>query len=105
MIDNTKLFEFIYEVVNGDGGDGDIAVVFTAQNHVVVANEFEQFLKTKPFGSWERRTFDNGDIHFWDHQESFTFSNNDHFCRWSELRDNPEQTIGKEPCTSKVIVP
>ena len=105
MTDNTKLFEFIHQAVTGECGDGDMAVVFTAQDHKIVADEFEKFLATKSYGSWERRTFDNGDIHFWDHQESFTFSNNDHFCYWHELRDNPEETKGKEPCTQKVVTP
>ena len=104
MTDNTKLFEFIYESVISDGGDGDCAVAFTAQDHKVVADEFEKFLATKPFGCWQRTNQEDGDVIFSDQQESFTFSNNDHFCYWHELRgQNP--VTDKTPCTQKVVTP
>jgi hypothetical protein len=46
----------------------------------------------------------NGDISFSDGQESFTISNNDHFCYWSDLR-GPNPIEDKTPCTQKVVVP
>lgn len=101
---NTKLFEYIYEAVTGECGDGDMAVVFTAQDHNVVADEFEKFLATKPFGCWQRTNQEDGDVIFSDDQESFTFSNRDHFCYWHELRgQNP--ITDKTPCTQKVVTP
>lgn len=101
---NIKLFEYIYESVLESGGDGDVAVVFTAQNHRVVADEFEKFLKTKPFGCWQRTNQEDGDVVFYDQQESFVFSNHDHFCYWRELR-GPNPVTDKTPCTQKVITP
>jgi hypothetical protein len=99
-----KLFEYIYEAVTGECGDGDMAVVFTAQDHKVVADEFEKFLATKPFGCWQRTNQEDGDVIFFDQQESFTFSNRDHFCYWHELRgQNP--VTDKTPCTQKVVTP
>jgi len=104
MQDNTKLFEFIYESVISDGGDGDLSLVLTAQDHRTVADQFEKFLATKPFGCWERTNQENGDVTFLDGQESFTISNNDHFCYWSDLR-GPNPVMDKVPCTQKVVVP
>lgn len=105
MQDNTKLFEFIYESVNNESGDGDLALVLTAQNHRTVADQFEKFLATKPFGCWKRSNQEDGDIIFSDGEESFTISNHDHFCYWSDLRKNPEYHLNKVPCTQKVVVP
>jgi len=105
MQDNTKLFEFIYESVNNESGDGDLALVLTAQDHRTVADQFEKFLSTKPFGCWKRTLHMNGDISFSDGEESFTISNHDHFCYWSDLRKNPEYHLDKVPCTQKVVVP
>jgi len=82
MIDNTKLFEFIYESVISDGGDGDLTVV--SSNHIELADQFEAFIKTKPYHNWSRKNLDDGDIIFWDNQESFVFSNHDHFCSYSD---------------------
>jgi hypothetical protein len=104
MTDNTKLFEFIYETVINEGGDGDLALVLTAQDHLVVADQFEEFLATNPFGCWQRTNRSDGSVLFWNNQESFILSNRDNFCSWSDLR-GPNPVKGKEPCTSKVIVP
>ena len=105
MTDNTKLFEFIHETVISEGGDGDVAVVFTAQDHKVVADEFEKFLATKPYGNWRRNNMEDGDVVFWDNQESFVFSNRDHFCCFSEGLSGKGYPEGKTPCSQKVVTP
>jgi len=103
MQDNTKLFEFIYESVISDGGDGDLALV--SSNHIELANQFEAFLKTKPYGNWwSRKDLDDGDIIFWDSHESFVFSNHDHFCSWSDSDLRKSNPGGKTPCSDKVVL-
>ena len=102
MLDNTKLFEFIYESVISDGGDGDLALV--SSNHIELANQFEAFLKSKPYGNWSRKDLDNGDIVFWDNQESFVFSNHDHFCSFSDGASGKGYPEGKTPCSDKVVL-
>ena len=77
ITDNTKLFEFVYDAVISEGGDGDCAVVLESQDHKVVSDQFELFLKTKPYGNWKKKDLDNGDIVFWDQQERFVFSYHD----------------------------
>ena len=104
MINNAKLFEFIYEAVISDGGDGDLAVVFTTQDHRVAADQFEKFLATK-YGRWNRENLENGDIVFWDNQESFVFSNDDHFCDFLEALGGKGYPEGKTPCSEKVVTP
>jgi hypothetical protein len=102
MQDNTKLFEFIYESVISEGGDGDLALV--SSNHIELADQFETFLKTKPHGNWSRKDLDDGDIVFWDNQESFVFSNHDHFCSFSDGASGKGYPEGKIPCSSKVVL-
>ena len=104
MQDNTKLFDFIYETVNNEGGDGDLALVLTAQDHRIVADQFELYLKNNSVVGWGRQTVDDGDIIFFHDQETFIFSNRDHFCCWTDIRNNPEHASGRVPCTNKVIV-
>lgn len=106
MQDNIKLFDLVYETVTNECGDGDMAIVLTAQDHKVVADQFQQYLLEhhSKWGVWERTNHEDGDITFSCQQESFTFSNKDHFCSWSDLT-NFANCQGKVPCTSKVIVP
>jgi len=104
VINNAKLFEFIFEAVISEGGDGDLAVVFTTQDHRVAADQFEKFLATK-FGKWNRENLENGDIVFWDNQESFVFSNHDHFCSFSDGASGKGYPEGKTPCSEKVVAP
>jgi hypothetical protein len=104
VINNAKLFEFIYESVISDGGDGDLAVVFTTQDHRVAADQFEKFLATKS-GRWNRENLENGDVVFWDNQESFVFSNHDHCCDFLEVLGGKGYPEGKTPCSEKVVTP
>ena len=104
MQNNTKLFEYIYENVISQGGDGDLAVVFTTQDHRVAADQFEKFLATKS-GRWNRENLKDGDIVFWDNQESFVFSNHDHFCDFLEVLGGKRYPEGKTPCSEKVVTP
>ena len=101
---NTKLFEYIYENVISQGGDGDLAVVFTTQDHRVAADQFEKFLATQS-GRWNRENLKDGDIVFWDNQESFVFSNDDHFCDFLEGLGGKGYPEGKTPCSEKVVTP
>jgi hypothetical protein len=74
---NLKLFEWIYDTIRKEGGDGDCVVGFTHQNYKIVADSFEMFLKTK-LGSWTK--VDNEtDITFYDHQEYFCFTDKQNF--------------------------
>lgn len=108
---NEKLFEFIYESVLGEGGDGDMAVVLTERSHRDVANEFEEFLKNKSSHHvWSRRDIplvagpEGGDIVFWSDQESYTFAGDDHFCSYLDGRLGLGYPEGKIPCTFKVVI-
>jgi len=103
ITDNTKLFEFVYDAVISEGGDGDCAVVLELQDHKAVSDQFEIFLKTKPYGNWQREIRDNGDIGFWDQQESIVFSNHDHFCSFLDGASGKGYPEDKIPCTQKVI--
>ena len=103
ITDNTKLFEFVYDAVISEGGDGDCAIVLKSQNHKIVSDQFELFLKTKPYGNWQRADKDNGDIILWDQQEYIVFSNHDHFCSFSDAVSGKGYPEGKVPCTQKVI--
>jgi hypothetical protein len=42
------------------------------------------FKMVEKSGKWNRENLENGDIVFWDNQESFVFSNHDHFCSFSD---------------------
>lgn len=103
ITDNTKLFEFVYDTVISEGGDGDCAVVLELQDHKAVSDQFEIFLKTKPHGNWQRENRENRDIGFWDQQESIVFSNHDHFCSFLDGASGKGYPEGKIPCTQKVI--
>ena len=107
MQDNTKLFDFIYETVIGEGGDGDLALVLTAQDHRIVADQFQQYLLEhhSKWAGWQRDNRPDGDIVFWQDQESFIFSNRDHFCSFLDLNNNREYASGRVPCSNKVVVP
>lgn len=72
---NAKLFEFIYESVIEEGGDGDCTVVLMIQKAKDVADEFEKFLGEKEH-YFSRNDFDNR-VTFCSNgmQESFTFTN------------------------------
>ena len=45
------------------------------------------------------------DVVFWDNQESFVFSNRDHFCCFSEGLSGKGYPEGKTPCSEKVVTP
>lgn len=77
--DNIKLFEFIYESVIQDGGDGDATMIFQYQDHKVVADEFEIWLKTNSLIGWHR-TNNEKDVVFSNHTENFMLTNE----RWDK---------------------
>lgn len=104
MINNTKLFEFIYDAVISDGGDGDMAVVFTTQSHTAAADQFEKFLAAQTYGVWQRSDRTDGDIVFWENQESFVFASNDHFCCFSDAITGQGYPTGKVPASQKIII-
>jgi len=74
---NLKLFEWIHDTIIKEGGDGDCVIGFTHQNYRIVADSFEEFLKTTR-GTWTR---DNNisDVTFTDNQEGFTFTDKENF--------------------------
>lgn len=49
---NTRLFDWVYHTVLGEGGDGEAIVSFTIQDYRVVARQFQDFLSTK-LGNWK----------------------------------------------------
>ena len=75
--DKTKLFELVYRDVMTEGGQGFDHIVVESQDHKILSDQFELFLKTKPYGNWKKKNLDNGDIVFWDQQERFVFSYHD----------------------------
>jgi len=82
-VSNTKLFEFAAEAVFGEGGDGDMTIVFQAQNHVAVANEFELWMKEKYPTATPLNRKDHPDrVDFWLNQESFMFTNSNAYLQW-----------------------
>lgn len=100
-MDKQALFEKIYDVVVEEGGDGDMAVVFSPETHChrEIANDFQVFLEEKDPGEWHRWNMRVGsDIHFSRDQERFTFANDDHFCEYGE------QLTGFQPVSNKVVV-
>jgi hypothetical protein len=71
---NFALFDFIFGAVIGEGGDGDITVVFVAQDHKAVAAEFAAYLSQENRGIWGR--IDTPDqVIFHANMESFSFTN------------------------------
>jgi hypothetical protein len=98
MQNNDKLFEYIYEALLAEGGDGDLAVVLQLQDLNSAVDEFERFLKQKePTSSWKREPTHYGFIVSRD-MECFMFSNTDYFGDWSQTR--PQDKI---PCSQKVV--
>ena len=77
ITDKTKLFELVYRDVMTEGGQGFDHRVVESQDHKILSDQFELFLKTKPYGNWKKKDLDNGDIVFWDQQERFVFSYHD----------------------------
>ena len=74
--DNTKLFQFIFDAVIDEGGDGDISVVVQLQDSNLVANQFfEWVVKNNPpdYQSWNINKRDNY-VCVWRDMESFSFS-------------------------------
>lgn len=71
---NQKLFDFIYEAVLDEGGDGDATLVFQLQDRNVVADEFEQFLAKQKLQPWHRVNRENEIIIYHDF-ESFCLTN------------------------------
>lgn len=75
---NLKMFEFIFDAVLSEGGDGDITVALLCQDYKKVADRFYEFLGTKcDLAAWPwHRTERNECATFHHDQESFTFTNN-----------------------------
>jgi hypothetical protein len=104
-MDWETFFEKVYNVLVGEGGDGDMAVVFSlgVDSHKTAANEFEAFLEEKDPKGWRRQ---NGilhhreDIFFLRDQELFVFSDENHFCDYAKIN----LTNRFLPCSTKVIV-
>lgn len=74
---NELLFDFIYQSVIEEGGDGDIVVGFIHQNYISVTEEFESFLLKKPC-KWTKKQHEDHIIFFND-QEFFIFTNKESF--------------------------
>ena len=73
-MNNIKLFDWIYETVMGDGGDGDAVIGFMLQDYKVVAEEFREYFPA----SWEMVIRYN-EITFVDQQEYITLTSKDSF--------------------------
>lgn len=74
---NTKLFEFMYDAVIGEGGDGDLTLVLMCQDYKTVSDEFYAFLGTKcdlAAWPWHRQEQDGLTVFYHD-QESFCITN------------------------------
>ena len=73
-MNNIKLFDWIYETVMGDGGDGDAVIGFMLQDYKVVAEEFREYFPA----SWEM-VIGYNEIIFVDQQEYITLTSKDSF--------------------------
>jgi hypothetical protein len=69
MADITKLFEFLYETVIEEGGDGDAVVI--SENYEQYAEEFDAWQKLNSY-NWKKQSTE-GVIGFTDNQEAITF--------------------------------
>lgn len=74
MISNQKMFEFMYEAVLSEGGDGDLTLVLLCQKFKDVADEFEKFLGSQEVAPWHRVDQESYIIFYHD-QEGFTITN------------------------------
>jgi len=70
---NQLLFQFIYQSVIEEGGDGDAVIGFLAQDYSLVANEFEIFLKDNSEICWAKQQTEKY-IVFENYEESFIFT-------------------------------
>ncbi len=75
---NLKMFDWIYNSLVSEGGDGDIVVGFTHQNYKAVADLFEEWIKCNsrfPFNRNNKGTY----VEFVDNQEYIIFTNKENF--------------------------
>jgi hypothetical protein len=77
---NDKLFEFVYEQVWRDGGDGSGLIGFRMQDYIKAADEFQAWLKEKDrfFNDWRRKDCD-GYVVFFNNQESIALTNEEKY--------------------------
>jgi hypothetical protein len=61
---NRKLFDWVYQVVIEEGGDGDCVIGFKAQDYREVAKEFRKYFPPS-WKMWERKD----SVVFHDNQE------------------------------------
>jgi hypothetical protein len=67
---NQKLFDWVYNAIIADGGDGYALIGFTAQSYKVVAEQFELFLSKQFFGRRWIKDVHTDYICFHDREES-----------------------------------
>jgi hypothetical protein len=67
---NQKLFDWVYNAIIADGGDGDALIGFTAQSYKNISEQLELFLSKQPYGNRWKKNVQIDHICFYDGEES-----------------------------------